>query len=182
MNDSWPVALYLDKAFPAPEYPPLFPSEGSQALALAVQQIVNGCMGKTSPILIPKVPLNILDDRDQEYFNRTRSSPQMYGKPLSEVLAKGEALEKAWKALLNDLRLLASMLGANDKGPFFEGTKPGYADFLVVSFVAWYERVDRADFERIMGAGNGELKRLWDACLPWVNGQGVEKEYGASKI
>lgn len=182
MNDSFPIAFHLDKAYPAPQYPPLFPSEGSYALAVAVQHILNGCLTKSARIMIPKV-INILDDRGAEYFRRTRESPQMFGKPLSEVLlVEGEEWEDAWKVLLADFELLAKMLrGRGDsgetRGPFFEGEKAGYADLMVASFLTFYERIDRADWERLMNVGEGELRTLRDACLPWMNGQGEEKEY-----
>lgn len=182
MNDSFPVALHLDKAFPAPQYPSIFPSEGSYALAVAVDNILAGCVMKSVRLLMPKV-VDILDDRGAEYFRRTREGPHLFGKPLSEVLlVEGEEFENAWKALLGDFELLAKMLKGREgshesKGPFFEGEKAGFADLMVAGFLTWYERVDQADWERLMTAGDGELKRLRDACLPWINGQGEEKDY-----
>jgi hypothetical protein len=37
--------------------------------------------------------------------------------------------------------------------------------------------MDSAFFEKLMGLGDGEVKALWDACRPWLEGQGEEKEW-----
>lgn len=180
MNDSWPIALHLDKTFPAPEYPPLFPSgRASHALAVAVQNIIAGMIYKSRRILMPKAPV-FLDERAKEYYHATRTSKEMFGIPLDQLLARGDELEEEWKGMLAETEVLVDMLKGHQgkeesAGPFFEGDKPSYADFLVVSFIAWAERADKKDWERLVSAGDGELLRLWEACLPWVNGQGEEK-------
>lgn len=181
MNDSWPIALHLEKTFPAPEYPSIFPSgKASQALAIATQNIIANLIMKSRRIIIPKVQ-DILDEKGAEYYRYTRSFKSVYGMPLDQLLAHGEELENEWKGLIGELEVLVKMLKDHqgkeeDVGPFLEGDKPSYADFLIVGFLAWYERADRADWERVMSVGDGELTRLWDACLPWVNGQGGEAE------
>jgi glutathione S-transferase len=181
MNDSLPIALHLDGMFPAPEYPLLFPNEGSYGLALAVQKFVTGAIAKGMTIVIPKVA-DILDDRGAVYFHRTRK--ERFGKPLAEVAPKGKELDATWKALKKEMEILANMLkgGEGKKGPFFEGDQAGYADFLVVSFLAWFERADHKDWEILMGIGEGEFRRLWHACLPWLEGQGEEKPWNIAKL
>ncbi|KAK2759910.1 hypothetical protein FQN54_002645 [Arachnomyces sp. PD_36] len=186
MNDSWPIALHLDKTFPAPEYPPLFPSgRASHALAVAVQGIISSLIMRSRRMLIPKVP-DILDKAGAEYYRYTRSWKSVYGLPLDQLLAKGEELEMEWRGFIADLEVVVKMLKGHQgkeevDGPFFEGDRPGYADFLMVSFFAFVERTDKADFERMMGVGEGELRRLYEACLPWVNGQGEEKSIDIPK-
>lgn len=186
MNESFAIALHLDKVYPAPQSPPLFPSEASYALAVVVEKMMRACVFKTAGFIIPKT-VNILDNRGAEHFRRTRESPRMFGKPLSEVQLQGEELEKSWQPLLEDMELLAKMLRGREgsqeqKGPFFEGEKVGYADLMVASFLAWFERVDKGDWQRLMNVGEGELKKLYDACVPWINGQGEEKEHPAANL
>jgi len=172
LNDSLPIALHLDEAFPAPEYPALFPSDGSYALAAAVDELIS--VGYR--MVLPKVP-HILDPRGREYFNRTRS--ERFGKPLAEVAPKGEELAQIRKTVEARLSALADMLKGKEgkKGPFFDGETPGYADLVLVATLAWFERADHADWERMVKVGGGELRRLWDACLPWLDAQGEEKEW-----
>lgn len=178
MNDSLPIALHLDEAFPAPEYPPLFPSgDASYALALAVQRILGDAIGKCYMLIMPKVA-DILDDRGSKYFHETRA--KRFGKPLPELLPKtAEAVQAVWDDLKKELGVLEEMLRGkkNKEGPFLEGTKPGYADLLIVAWLAWFERTDKETFEVLMGIGDGAFRKLWDASLPWVNGQGEEKEW-----
>lgn len=181
MNDSFSIAVELEELFPAPEYPSLFPSEGSYALALAVQKLITGAIAKGFTIVLPKVP-DILEPRCAEFFHRTRKA--MFGKPLSELGPKPEQLEKTWKPLRAELEVLASMLKGNKgkSGPFLEGEKAGYGDFLIVSFLAWFERADPKDWDKLVAIGDGEFKRLYEACRPWLDGQGEEKTWDVAKL
>ncbi|KAI2080652.1 hypothetical protein LOZ36_006436 [Ophidiomyces ophidiicola] len=178
LNDSLPIALHLDAAFPAPAHPPLFPTSASYPLAVAVLELITAVTIKQIPILMPKVPA-YLDPRGQEYFLRTRA--ERFGKPLAEVAAHGAELERVWHDVSGGLARLATMLrgvpGQSKTGPFFEGNTPGYADFLVVAFLAFYARINQDDWEKVMAVGNGEFRSLWNACLPWVEGQGQDVEW-----
>ncbi|EEP79985.1 conserved hypothetical protein [Uncinocarpus reesii 1704] len=182
MNDSTPIALHLESAFPAPHHPSLFPTPASYPLAMAVLSIMSEIMVKQRRIALPKT-VKYLDPAGQEYFNRTRS--ELFGQPLAELAATGDELERVWQDLAVPLSTLATMLrgepGKQKSGPFFEGDKAGYADLVVVAFMAWFLRNDLGDWERIVAIGNGEFKRLWDACLPWVEGQGEEIEWEVPK-
>ena len=174
MNNSLPIALYLDKRFPAPKYSPLFPSSGSYALTLAVQDIISRAAVQGRVIIIPKI-VHRLDLRGADYFRRTRK--QWFGcDSLDEISPHGEDLTTVWSSLTSELDVLSKMLRGPDgkTGPFLEGDQAGYADFVVVAFLTWFECADRADWEKLVSIGSGELKRLWDACLPWLEGQGEE--------
>ncbi|KAK2787616.1 hypothetical protein FQN51_003111 [Onygenales sp. PD_10] len=181
INDSGPIALHLERAFPSPQYPALFPSAASYPLAVAVDRIITILIAHTRRILMAKVPA-ILDERGAEFFRRTRAG--LFGCPVEEYVFKGrEELEGGWRELEGEVEVLVRMLrgeGGNE-GPFFEGATAGYADLMVVAFLGWYERVDRKDWERIVAVGDGGLGRLWEACLPWVEGQGEEREWVVKK-
>lgn len=47
----------------------------------------------------------------------------------------------------------------------------------MVSFLAWVERADKELWRALLDVGQGELKALWEACVPWVEGQGEEKDW-----
>ena len=180
MNDSLPIALHLDRVFPAPEYPPLFPTTASRALATALQKLLYACLGPHFlRLVMPKIG-RILDGPSGDYFRSTRT--KMFGvAELEDLLPKSdEERTAAWAALDADLAIVRDMLhghptAARKEGPFLEGETPSYADFLLVAFLAWAERADQTDWVRMVDSGDGELRRLWDASLPWLEGQGEER-------
>ncbi|KAJ5692213.1 Glutathione S-transferase-like protein ustS [Penicillium macrosclerotiorum] len=180
MMDSLPIVMHLDKAFPSP---PLFPSgDASYALLVAVGKIATGMGPAIRSLIIPNVPQH-LDSRGQEYFIRTRT--EAYGKPLSEIRPTDqETLDSMWKQVETEAAALLKMLKGREgkKGPFFEGEKAGYADLFLVCHFAFFHRMVPEYFDKLMALGEGEFKALWDACLPWINGQGEEKEWPVPSI
>ncbi|CRG86893.1 Putative inner membrane metabolite transport protein YdfJ [Talaromyces islandicus] len=175
ITDSIAIALHLDKAFPSP---PLFPSgDASYALFVAVAKIITLIEPGFRPYVVPRVPAH-LDERGKQYFTETRSVA--LGKPLHQVLPTDkETIDKLWKLVETESAPLVKMLKGREqkKGPFFEGEKAGFADLWVACHLAFIERFDKELFGKILGLGNGELKALYEACLPWVEGQGEEKEW-----
>ncbi|EAW09382.1 glutathione S-transferase family protein [Aspergillus clavatus NRRL 1] len=182
LMDSLAIAHHLEATFPTP---PLFPSgDASYALALAVHKLISIAFSTARPLILPPVA-DFLDPRAQEYFVRTRSAA--FGQPLADVRPRDPERVRALTAdTLKDLEIVVQMLrgweGKKSNGPFFEGETAGYADFIVVAFLAWAERADQELWRAILGLGEGELERLWEACLPWVNGQGEEKEWPIPQV
>ena len=178
MMDSLPIAMHLDRTFPLR---PLWPSgDASYALTLAVGKLISNAALRSLVLIIPNVS-QILDQRGREYFIKTRSA--MFGKPLSELRpADPESLRTTTDSIKRELEMVAQMLkGRPGKtGPFFEGETASYADFLVMAYLAWAERADKDLWRELMTVGRGELKALWDACLPWLEGQGEDKEWKIS--
>lgn len=179
LMDSFAIAAHLDQTYPTP---PLFPSgDASYALTLAVTKLVNEVAAKCVTLIIPNIA-DILDPRGREYFIKTRSA--RFGRPLSEVRPRDKKEVRAMmESAKADMATLAQMLlgRLGKKGPFFEGEKPSYADFLLVSFLAWCERADKVLFNEFLAVGDGAVKALWEACQPWVNGQGQDKEWSISR-
>ncbi|KAJ6178573.1 hypothetical protein N7519_009034 [Penicillium mononematosum] len=175
LMDSEPIAMYIDKLYPSP---PLFPSgDASYSLMVAVQKIVSLIRPSMVALVIPNVPSG-LDERGREYFIRTRT--EAFGKPLSEVKPTDEGeLLALWQLIEKETEPLIKMLKGKDgkKGPFLEGEKAGFADIILASLLAFFERFDRGTFEKILVLGDGELKALYEACLPWIEGQGEEKDW-----
>ncbi|KAI1971042.1 hypothetical protein LOZ53_005706 [Ophidiomyces ophidiicola] len=185
LNDSWPIALHLERAFPAPGYPSIFPTPASYPLAVAVQNIIINALYGGVSLHIPKV-LNCLEPECAEYFDRVRSI--RFSTPsLAALAAQGPELDRVWADLEKEFGLLAEMLRGVDgvdkkSGPFFEGDQPGYADLLLAAWFGWYYRMDRADFERLMDIEkNGEFRSLWEACRPWIEGQGENIDFPVPK-
>lgn len=178
--DSLPIALHLDKLYPCP---PLFPSgDASYALFLAVSKIMALLEPGFRPFIIPRVP-DHLDTRGEKYFHETRS--KALGKPLSEVRPTDqETIDKLWKLVKSESAVLIKMLKGRDgkKGPFFEGENAGYADLVYACQLAFIQRFDKELFGNFMGLGNGEIKELYEACLPCLEGQGEDKLWPSSSI
>lgn len=191
MYDSLPIALHLDKAFPTPQYPSVFPhGQTSIALALATERLFHGVIGKCATLLFPAV-VDILDDRGAEYFERTRVPRWQHRYPdlnltkMADLKPKTQIeidkmVEETKKALLVFDELLAG--GGENKGPFLEGEKPGYADVMIAAHMAWIERPLPDFFARILEAGNGSIRRHWEASQGFLNGQGETKEWAVAKI
>ena len=175
LMDSTAIAFHLEKTFPSPT---LFPSgDASYALTVAVGKILGSVAQKLAIFVLPNVA-EFLDRRGKEYFVRTRT--ERFGKPLSEVRPKDEAsLRSAVDGAKQDLATLAGMLKGREgkTGPFFEGEKAGYADLMVVTFLAWFHRGDEPVWRELVAVGDGELKALWEACSGWLEGQGKEVEW-----
>ncbi|KAH1297020.1 hypothetical protein KXX33_001538 [Aspergillus fumigatus] len=175
LMDSFAIACHLDQYYPTPS---LFPSgDASYALTIAVGKLITRAVDKARPLVVPNVA-KFLDDKGREYFIKTRSA--WFGKPLSEVRPKDpQIVKQTTDEVKKEMEGLAQMLRGRlgKTGPFFEGEKAGYADFIVVSFLAWVERADKELWRALLDVGQGELKALWEACVPWVEGQGEEKDW-----
>ncbi|KAF7117869.1 hypothetical protein CNMCM5793_007172 [Aspergillus hiratsukae] len=178
LMDSFAIACHLDTHYPTPS---LFPSgDASYALTIAVGKLISGAVGKARALIVPNVA-RFLDPKGREYFIKTRSAS--YGKPLSEVRPRDpQRVKEVTEEIKKEMAVLAQMLRGRlgKTGPFFEGEKAGYADFIVVSFLAWAERADKELWRALLDVGQGEMKALWEACLPWVEGQGEEKDWPLS--
>ncbi|KAL4901213.1 hypothetical protein BDW74DRAFT_187858 [Aspergillus multicolor] len=177
MMDSFPIIQHLDKHFPGPS---VFPSgDASFALVLAVEKILGLMWPVFRSLVVPRVPGH-LDPRGKEYFDETRA--QWFGKPLGEVRpTEQEKIDELWKLAETESAVLVRMLKGCEgkKGPFFEGEQAGYADLLVACFLAFVERFDKELFGHFMGLGEGVFKSLYEGCLPWLEGQGIDKEWPA---
>ncbi|KAJ5639705.1 Glutathione S-transferase-like protein ustS [Penicillium longicatenatum] len=175
MMDSLPIVEHLDHVFPDR---PLFPSgDASYALFLAVNKLTLALGPAVRTLIIPSVPEH-LDPRGQEYFVRTRS--ESFGKPLAEVRPTDEGeIAEMWETMEKGCETLIKMLKGREgkKGPFFEGETASYADLSFACLLAFFHRFDREIWEKFMGLGDGEFRALWDATLPWLEGQGEEKEW-----
>lgn len=185
LHDSLASAIYLDNEFTGPQHPSIFPGGfASFQIARAVQMMTFSVMRECRTLIIPRIA-DILDDRGKDYFVRTRS--ESYGKPLADVYPSAENVEKVWKStsarLMDLVRLLKPIPGQISTGPFFMGDTPSYADFIVVSFLAWFERGNEEIFHKMIKLGNGELATLYTKCRVWVETQGEVVEWdGAGKL
>ncbi|EZF23255.1 hypothetical protein H112_03975 [Trichophyton rubrum D6] len=185
LNDSFALAVHLETIFP-PEagYKSIFPNgQCSYALAVAVLKVFRSIFPPVLPFCYPAVP-KYLDERSREYFYASRK--QMLGMTMDEFEAKGEALEEAWKATEAEIAVLVKMLKGRpsprkNRGPFFEGEHPGYADMVLLGFMGWFQKNSQADLDRLLKLGDGELQKVWDAGHQWLEAEGENVEYEIPK-
>ncbi|KAL3447465.1 hypothetical protein BJX65DRAFT_318126 [Aspergillus insuetus] len=177
LSDSLPIALHLDRVFPEA---PLFPSgDASYALFLAVERIMATFESGYRPFIVPRVAES-LDERGRVYFEATRSAA--LGKPLAQVRPAPEDTERIshlWRIIEREALTLIGMLKGREgkKGVFFEGETLGFADILVACHLAFIERFDKDLFLRVVGLGSGELRALYEACVPLLEGQGEDRPW-----
>ncbi|KAJ0419787.1 hypothetical protein BJY00DRAFT_150733 [Aspergillus carlsbadensis] len=185
LNDSLPIALHLDTVFPEPVYPSLFPNgQASYALAVAVNGLMRDVVFAGYALLVGKIA-DILDEpRGKEYFIRTRS--EMLGKPLSTICPTDQdEVARLVGEMKKKMGIIVQMLGGGGKknkaGPFFEGDRPGFPDFIFQAFMLWVKVADEDVWGELVGVGDGEVRALWDAVYPWVEGQGEDVVWDIEK-
>ncbi|KAL3471048.1 hypothetical protein BJX99DRAFT_238240 [Aspergillus californicus] len=177
MMDSLAIAHHLDALYPSPS---LFPSGKSSVLLFQrVSAIMADLEPGYRPLVVPRVAEH-LDPRGQAYFRETRT--KAFGKPFDEIRPTDpETLQEKWEILSTHTNSMIALLRGKEEqektGPFFEGDKAGYADLVYASQLAFIERFDKEFFGRILELGDGEIKALYEACVPWLEGAGEDREW-----
>ncbi|KAL2843715.1 hypothetical protein BJY01DRAFT_215443 [Aspergillus pseudoustus] len=187
INDSLAIALRLEELYPpSAGYLSLFPNgDASYSLAVAVNELMRGVVFAGYALSVPRIA-NILDEpRGREYFVRTRS--EMLGRPLSEVRpTETTEISHLVEEVKKKMGPIVQMLGGGGQsgsttkakeGPFLEGRQPGFADFVFQAFVNWIRVADEDVWGALLAVGDGEVRALWDAVFPWLEGQGEEVEW-----
>ncbi|QRV89851.1 glutathione S-transferase [Ceratobasidium sp. AG-Ba] len=164
--DSWTIALYLERTYPPPKYPALFPNH-----SITLQRLTTIFIGRTvhnqiSDVTIALVGLErILDDRGHEYFIRTREAD--YEKPLSDVLKEADEtwttdIRKSWSLLAETLDMAGPM---DEVGLYMMGKQMSYVDFVIAGIMLWLRRSDGVDGRRckdLFTWDGGRWALLWN--------------------
>ncbi|KAG8688986.1 hypothetical protein FRC11_004358 [Ceratobasidium sp. 423] len=152
--ESFDIAMYLDKTYPAPEYPAVFPP-GTHA----VQKITSDLyMNEVGYMLLPATrPLQaragFLDERGREYFLKSR-----------EEIFKRTSIDtsigsKYWGDIHEKWNWFGEVLDLNEEGPFVTGKKISFTDFAIGGIISFVRRVE-----------GGEM-RMWKAIAEWQGGR-----------
>ncbi|KAL4926994.1 glutathione S-transferase family protein [Aspergillus undulatus] len=174
LMDSLSIARHLDEQFPER---PLFPSgDASYALAVAADRIMHDVAVVGYGLLFTAIT-DHLDPRGREYFIRTRA--EMFGKPVAEMRPTDEERVKLIEKMKEEMKPVVDILKGRDgkKGPFLEGQTLGYADLVVQSYLTWFKIVEKGIWRELIELGDGKVKAFWDACYPWVEGHGEDKDW-----
>ena len=155
--DSKAVATELEKRHPSP------PLHLNSALVSKVEELVPKIVAPIVPIVLPLTPRNLLNKPSADYFQATRKV--RFGKHLDDLAAESD-FEQSWKQAQPGLQQASDLLQETN-GTFFMGDSPSYADFIFVSLLKWFQRIDPSIYERAVSHDPAFMK-LFDACQPWM--------------
>ncbi|KAF7299208.1 GST N-terminal domain-containing protein [Mycena indigotica] len=154
VSDSMRIAEYLDKTYPSSGAGPIIPA-GTRVLQQTFQVAYDHISTPMVPIIIPRIPA-VLNPRSREYFLRTREVS--FGKPLAEVLPKGEEHTAKWAETKAAFAKIDGWIQASG-GPFMMGDIVSLADFVVAGEMHWVRIA--------LGADSDE----WKEWAEWNDGR-----------
>ncbi|KAL9059338.1 MAG: hypothetical protein Q9162_001207 [Coniocarpon cinnabarinum] len=155
--DSKPIAAELEKRHPSPSL------HLNSPLVSKVEELLPKIVRPLVPILLPATPRNLLNKPSFDFFQETRK--QMFGMPLDEY-EKQKGGEHVWDDAKPGFEQMASLLHENE-GPFFMGQTPSYADFILVSCIKWFQRIDDRFFQKAV-SHDEIFRKQFDACQKWM--------------
>jgi hypothetical protein len=109
--DSWPIAFELEKQHPSPSL------HLDDPIVEKIRDHIPKLMGPLRPLLIPQVPVVLLNKPSADYFFETRE--KMFGKPLDQVEKDANA-EECWEEAKAPAKEAGDLLRKNG-GPYFLG-------------------------------------------------------------
>ena len=124
--DSWLIATYLDRAYPAR---PLFDSPQSLAYARWIHHWTERVL---HPLIVPLILQDVLlglHPMDVEYFVRTREAA--YGRPIQDVCDRSAEAYARFAAALSFMRRVLA------ESAFLAGDTPAYADYILFGAFQW---------------------------------------------
>ncbi|MFT5420754.1 MAG: glutathione S-transferase [Candidatus Endobugula sp.] len=136
INDSWKIALYLDKKYP--DAPSLFADDNVQEKADVMNQWVDT---ELAQFIRPAILMDIfalIAKQDRDYFRSSReakigcSLEEFSANPEQKVVQMGQALEPI-RITLNEQ-------------PYLGGTEPDYRDICLLSTFLWVACVSKIEF------------------------------------
>lgn len=173
--DSIQIARELEKRYPSPPLHLDNPIVANFSLAKF--------QGPLVPHVVSKVLGRLLSERSADYFRRTREDK--FGMPLAQVDER--ATEERWEEAKDGVKELVDLLKKNG-GPYILGETGkhyktilndecfgrnadelivSYADFILVSFIAFLKRVDEEVFKRFI-ALDDSLEKVYKATEKWL--------------
>ncbi|KAF7322483.1 hypothetical protein HMN09_00026700 [Mycena chlorophos] len=146
ITDSFEIAVYLDKTYPAPEYPPLMPpNSGGFGLIAAFDAAMGPLLAEVFPFAFPGTHA-LFNPPSADYFRRERE-PKL-GMTLEEYLPPpGSEYEKTqWAKVKASFGTIDGWIAAGGpENAFFGGHGPNYADFYVAAVLVWLSVVVSQD-------------------------------------
>ena len=166
VSDSWAIALYLERTYPPPKYPALFPHNSialQQAMIIQLSRTVHQHLRGLAISLIGLE--HVLDDRGHDHYMQTRE--ESFGKPLTQLLEESKVVwssdtRGAWKTI-------GEMLDANgpmeQAGLFVMGKEMSYSDFVIAGLILWLQRAEGPEgqhYKELLEWDGGRWGLIWN--------------------
>ncbi|KAK3395786.1 hypothetical protein B0T20DRAFT_45410 [Sordaria brevicollis] len=168
LMDSKKIAIELERRYPSPQYPSLgLDSPVLEKLEAIMPRLLKGLYG----VFVPGVVKRVLGEGSKGYFKETRE--EAFGMGIDELEAK-QGGERVYEEVIgNDLKEVTRLLKENGKGegPFFEGDKVTYADFVWAGFLLFIRgAAGEEGWGKLLEAtGDREAhEKLLKAVEPWA--------------
>lgn len=158
--DSWPIAHSLEKQYPNP------PLHLDEPVVVKIRDLIKELIMPLIPLVLTQVPDVLLNEPSAKYFLETRA--KIFKKPLPQMREEAD-VEKCWA----EAAVLAKEVGdllREKEGPFFLGETVSYADFIFVTLLQMFKRVDEGVFERYL-ALDETFPKVFEACKQWMDKQ-----------
>lgn len=127
VSDSFAIARYLEEVYP--DRPSLFEGPGGEAMARFIEGWSQTQIHPAVTAISIKKIHDMLDEKDQVYFRRTRET--FLGKTLEEADAGADAAIEAFPAKLQPLRHMLRFQR------FMGGEGPLFADYILFGALQW---------------------------------------------
>ncbi|KAJ1307255.1 hypothetical protein OPQ81_001368 [Rhizoctonia solani] len=157
--ESFDIALYLDKTYPAPEYSAIFPP-GTRAVQKITSDLYTKELGYMFlPVILPLVGrAGFLDERGREHFLNARKEA------FKRFPANTSIGSEYWGDIHEKWKSFSEVLDLNEEGPFVTGKQVSFTDFAIGGIISFVRRVEGGEmwmWKAIAGWQGGRWARLW---------------------
>lgn len=124
-------------------------------------------MSRLRPVYMHDICTKVLHEDSVDFFYRDRT--EKAGMPLEKVLEAEGGAESAFNDVAPTMKEVTALLKENTEGPYFEGNTVGYADFVWVTFLLFFKRIEQKYLDELLKrAGDADVhKKLLEATAPW---------------
>ncbi|KAL8950996.1 MAG: hypothetical protein Q9222_002994 [Ikaeria aurantiellina] len=155
--DSINVAHELEKRYPTPSL------HLDSPLLKKITEWMPTLFQPLAPVVMPKIPRNLLNPDSVTYFEETRS--KRFGMPLDQF-ERDHGGDEAWEKAAPAFKEVGELLKAHG-GPFLMGVTVSYADFVLLAVLQFCKRIGQGLYERMVEI-EPALGKLYEASAKWL--------------
>jgi glutathione S-transferase len=152
--ESFPIAVYLEKTFPSPEYPSIFPPSAPESACSLTQNQVNftpAFLTITSH-LVRGIHSLLIPGPGADYFKTSRE----------KQFGKFEDLPEKINSKTVKTMYLPFHRNLKAYGPYLGGAELSYNDFIFLSMCLWIKAASPAEaFDEFLDTVNDGVVRKW---------------------
>lgn len=157
--DSWLIAQSLEHLYPERSLDLSWSgTDKVKSAAVAVWDAIK-------PDVVHKIASQLLNPVSKAYFLSTRE--KRFGKPLDQLEAE-EGGQKCYNDASHIVKEIGDYLQENKAGPFFQGDRVSYADFIWVALLQCVRRVGDSYLHKLLAVDPEPHQALLNACAKWL--------------